>query len=365
MELILRVVDGPYTGQEVQVRQAEIVIGRDPNGTALMQDPQLSRAHAKLFFSNGQWYVADLGSTNGTFLNGTHIGPSPVIFQHGSTIAVGSSVMRAEMPKASSPVPPPVLDFAPPQRAHRPFGRELRQAMQTYEQGVGRILADGVLTPIEASEMLAVQNRLGLNDGDTLTVRATAFQRLVDLSIQNRRGDTLTMIPTWIPQLGLQNAQHRAVLTAIARAKIYYGMTCVRSGFLPKLPFCCLNLGPGEVCHMEVDVTWMAERMVDSGWQATTYHYGHADRSSTTATNYEEWRVVPISQGTLVITNERLVLVGNPNSFDVDWAQVLGIDRMADGLVVRLSSQAEALTLTYVLPEMHEVVASVVAAFVP
>ena len=49
--------------------QSEIMIGRDTNCDLSMMDEALSAHHARLTYHHGQWWLEDLNSTNGTFLN--------------------------------------------------------------------------------------------------------------------------------------------------------------------------------------------------------------------------------------------------------------------------------------------------------
>jgi hypothetical protein len=49
--------------------QNEITIGRGPHCHISLPDEALSASHARLSFHHGQWWLEDIGSTNGTFLN--------------------------------------------------------------------------------------------------------------------------------------------------------------------------------------------------------------------------------------------------------------------------------------------------------
>ncbi len=64
------VVEGPAVGQEFKIDGAA-TIGRSPDATVMIDDPGVSRLHARIQRSdNGSFEVEDLGSKNGTFLNG-------------------------------------------------------------------------------------------------------------------------------------------------------------------------------------------------------------------------------------------------------------------------------------------------------
>ena len=57
----------------------EIILGRDPTCTLNVDDQTISARHAKLSYHQSQWWVKDLGSTNGTFLNQERIEEQQVI----------------------------------------------------------------------------------------------------------------------------------------------------------------------------------------------------------------------------------------------------------------------------------------------
>jgi pSer/pThr/pTyr-binding forkhead associated (FHA) protein len=71
--------------------QPEIMIGRDPNCDLALMDEALSAHHARLAHHHGQWWLEDLNSTNGTFLNREKLITSAVVitgdqFKCGNTV---------------------------------------------------------------------------------------------------------------------------------------------------------------------------------------------------------------------------------------------------------------------------------------
>jgi len=70
-----------------------VIVGRTEKADITIDDYSVSRRHARFFRRNGVWFVEDLGSRNGTDVNGRRISePSPV--NPGDVITIGSSVLR-------------------------------------------------------------------------------------------------------------------------------------------------------------------------------------------------------------------------------------------------------------------------------
>lgn len=79
--------------------EAVTSIGRDVNNAIVVEDEFVSTSHAVLTYRGRAWYVEDLGSTNGTYLNGARVdGLSPVAF--GDEIQVGQVRLRLERARA-------------------------------------------------------------------------------------------------------------------------------------------------------------------------------------------------------------------------------------------------------------------------
>jgi predicted component of type VI protein secretion system len=82
---------GPTPGKTFQLAAGEILIGRDPSSPLPVADAEVSRKHARLYFQGGYYVVEDLGSTNGTFVNGRRLA-GPEVLQSGDVIHLGENV---------------------------------------------------------------------------------------------------------------------------------------------------------------------------------------------------------------------------------------------------------------------------------
>jgi len=100
-------------GKVVQVLESELVIGRA--GQLTIPDARVSRRHARIFLDASGYVVEDLGSSNGTFVNGQKIG-GPIILRNNDVVRIGSCHLRYLTPSAepAEVVPPPVPEPAPP-----------------------------------------------------------------------------------------------------------------------------------------------------------------------------------------------------------------------------------------------------------
>ncbi len=132
-QLLMR--SGPAPGKTYELSGDEIKIGRDPGNGISIKDPEISRVHARLLAQAGGYVIEDLGSTNGTFVNGQRlIGPhllkpgEMVLFaenvsfvfeeyQPGQDATMISDPVAAPLPPVeideTPPVPPPAEDLAP------------------------------------------------------------------------------------------------------------------------------------------------------------------------------------------------------------------------------------------------------------
>lgn len=88
MKITLTVASGTHAGKSIPVAGPNFLIGRDPDCQLRPASPAISKKHCAIVVKNGAVFVADFGSTNGTFVNGEQVsGERPV--GDGDTLVVG------------------------------------------------------------------------------------------------------------------------------------------------------------------------------------------------------------------------------------------------------------------------------------
>ncbi|HEY4562893.1 MAG TPA: FHA domain-containing protein, partial [Thermoanaerobaculia bacterium] len=87
--------EGPGAGSEHPV-DGELILGREQGSADLViDDPGVSRRHARVLSDAGGVIVEDLGSSNGTYVNGQRIS-GPVELGAGDEVQVGATIMGVE-----------------------------------------------------------------------------------------------------------------------------------------------------------------------------------------------------------------------------------------------------------------------------
>jgi hypothetical protein len=92
---VLKFISGKYQGGEFPLPvDRETVAGRASDLDLVLAEDMVSRKHAKFTVAAGQVFIQDLGSTNGTFVNGERI--KKVQVKEGDRILIGTSILRME-----------------------------------------------------------------------------------------------------------------------------------------------------------------------------------------------------------------------------------------------------------------------------
>jgi transcriptional regulator with GAF, ATPase, and Fis domain len=94
---------GPLCGEAFPIEGPEWVVGRDPANRLSIPDRLMSRRHCTVTLANGRYHLRDLGSSNGTFVNGIPV--EERVLEHGDRIRAGDSVLM--FLTSEPPAPPP------------------------------------------------------------------------------------------------------------------------------------------------------------------------------------------------------------------------------------------------------------------
>ncbi len=117
--LRLVINSGPTPGKAYPLEKPEIFIGRDLANDIVINDPEVSRRHARLSNQGNQYIIEDLGSTNGTSVNGQRL-TGPYMLRPGEQITFGE---RVNLVVEAIPVAPdavPASSQAQPPSAYIP-----------------------------------------------------------------------------------------------------------------------------------------------------------------------------------------------------------------------------------------------------
>ena len=87
------IVDGGNKGEAVSLDNAPLLIGRGTDAAIRLDDDYVSTRHARIVSNGDQWFVEDLGSTNGTYVGSRRI-TQPTALGVGSQVRIGKTVLE-------------------------------------------------------------------------------------------------------------------------------------------------------------------------------------------------------------------------------------------------------------------------------
>jgi pSer/pThr/pTyr-binding forkhead associated (FHA) protein len=121
--------------------EGELVIGREGNEISL-DDPELSRTHAVIRLNRDALEIEDLGSLNGTWVNGTRIG-SAVLLRPGDLVRLGQTTFEVSggRPTRQGPELQPFVDTGQPASRRSPASRRLTVTLYCVAVIVGTAAA--------------------------------------------------------------------------------------------------------------------------------------------------------------------------------------------------------------------------------
>jgi predicted component of type VI protein secretion system len=162
-QLIMRA--GPNPGKVFTLSKNEIVLGRDVSADVVINAAEVSRRHTRLRLDAGQYVVDDLGSTNGTFVNGQRIN-APQALRPGDTIMLGEAatlVYEASQFDPNATMISSVSDqasVAPPPMQASQSPRQMTPPPQAY---AGQVPSGPIAQPIPAQPPVPKARRGGIS----------------------------------------------------------------------------------------------------------------------------------------------------------------------------------------------------------
>ena len=85
---MISIIKGPQTGNTFRIDAPETTIGRDPANAIFLNDMTVSRSHAKIVRTPLGTTIEDLGSLNGTWVDGAIVNSAPL--HDGSSVQIGT-----------------------------------------------------------------------------------------------------------------------------------------------------------------------------------------------------------------------------------------------------------------------------------
>jgi len=99
-KLVLRVIKSNFFMPQTEwtLEPGEYILGRYPSNDIVIPDPYVSRRHARIYYKDGEWYIEDLDSTNGTIINNEDIkGKGSLKLEKNMEIVVGLTILSVNI----------------------------------------------------------------------------------------------------------------------------------------------------------------------------------------------------------------------------------------------------------------------------
>jgi hypothetical protein len=167
MDARLRILSGPHAGETVEIGRGKLLIGREEDCHLRPESEFVSRHHCVLLLDDYTLRIRDLGSKNGTFVNGRRVGTNETILLHDDMISIGEMIGQIDLSQPGVLVP-----------SGLPGGETAGQALH----GTGFFEGDTVQAEAPVGELPTTQSyshpvlpdsapaQEGDNPGDTKTV---------------------------------------------------------------------------------------------------------------------------------------------------------------------------------------------------
>lgn len=180
--------------KEIPLEGPQLTIGRKPDNDLVIDNPAVSGHHARVVKEETGFFIEDLGSTNGTFLNDAKIQRQKL--QNTDRVSVGKHALIFQDEVAPPPPPPPpkesesdktmILDTAKQKELMKALGTVKTTAVGAKEEKVGWLTVATGDTDKKEYELTGRLNVIGKED--TASVKLTGWLAPKNAALLSRRG---------------------------------------------------------------------------------------------------------------------------------------------------------------------------------
>jgi hypothetical protein len=204
-----------FAGRRLELASPSLLLGRGDDCDLVVDDPQVSRHHARLTWQAGSWFVEDLGSTNGTRVNSMSVTGQRHLLNPGGLLSLGGVIFKLEMtgledtivaqpPRPQPAVPPPTAPIPrPPSISLQPETAAGGESSPWATLGGAGVLILGLIMLALVGVAAWLLLRPGVKQAGDLRVSIDAPPN----GTQVAEGNTLTIVATATDPEGLSRLE--------------------------------------------------------------------------------------------------------------------------------------------------------------
>lgn len=231
--------------------------------------------------------------------------------------------------------------------------QDRKRRLQEFRIAVQKALADGSLTPSELTEIEALRQELNLTEDEIKVIKNEVSHMALKAVKSDRRfteeeEDFLSKVTAYfqIPSETIARSQEE-----LDRYRLLYE---IEKGNLPRITVPGLAFRKGELAHWSEPGSLIEEKTIKHRYggsssgisiriaKGVTYRIGGHRGNIVT-----ESKMVPVSTGELVLTNQRLIFRGIQKSISVTWDKVLDTQLYSDGVRFSLANRSKPLLVKF------------------
>jgi pSer/pThr/pTyr-binding forkhead associated (FHA) protein len=182
--------------KEIPLEAPQLTIGRKPDNDLVIDNPAVSGHHARVIKEEAGFFIEDLGSTNGTFLNDAKVQKQKLKNTDRVSVGKHALIFQDEAPPPPPPPPPPakegesdktmILDTAKQKELMKALGTVKTGAVAAKEEKVGWLTVTTGDTDKKEYELTGRLNVIGKED--TATIKLTGWLAPKNAAMLSRRG---------------------------------------------------------------------------------------------------------------------------------------------------------------------------------